>query len=196
MVKIPSSSLSSLILLQLFMWLGDPIFSTWKNHTIFSTSVFDNFLHLDRTIWKNTKISTTALFWENTVFSTYLSDAFGADAEWVTKWEAKDWVEPDTHKLQSCNILWSIVYVSFWQNSGQAIPTSTMKSVQDSASDWTRFIIDHQKRVHMVHVVKWWIHIKSSLISTKKNIHVKLSENWKMKWSDFQFPFSPMKKPA
>ena len=26
------------------------------------------------------------------------SDAFGADAEWVTKWEAKDWVEPDTTK--------------------------------------------------------------------------------------------------
>ena len=124
------------------------------------------------------------------------SDAFGADAEWVTKWEAKDWVEPDTHKLQSCNILWSIVYVSFWQNSGQAIPTSTMKSVQDSASDWTRFIIDHQKRVHMVHVVKWWIHIKSSLISTKKNIHVKLSENSKTKWSDFQIPFSLTKKPA
>ena len=26
------------------------------------------------------------------------SDAFGADAEWVTKWETKDWVEPDTTK--------------------------------------------------------------------------------------------------
>ena len=26
------------------------------------------------------------------------SDAFGADAKWVTKWEAKDWVEPDTTK--------------------------------------------------------------------------------------------------
>ena len=50
---------------------GDPIFSTWKNHTIFSTSIFDHFLHLDRTILENTKISTTALLWENTIFSTY-----------------------------------------------------------------------------------------------------------------------------
>ena len=35
----------------------------------FSPSRF--FLHLDRTIWESTKISTTALFRENTVFSTY-----------------------------------------------------------------------------------------------------------------------------
>ena len=41
------------------------------------------------------------------------SDAFGADAEWVTKWEAKDWVEPDIHKLEFwTNTLWSIVYVT------------------------------------------------------------------------------------
>ena len=50
---------------------GDPIFSTWKNHTIFSTSIFDHFLHLDWTFLKNTKISTTALLWENTIFSTH-----------------------------------------------------------------------------------------------------------------------------
>ena len=31
---------------------GDPIFSTWKNHTIFSTSIFDHFLHLDWTFFE------------------------------------------------------------------------------------------------------------------------------------------------
>ena len=59
-------------------------------------------------------------------------------------------------------------------NCGQAIPTSTMKSVQDSAIDLTACTTDLQKRVHMVIVVRWWILMKSSLISMQHNTHVKL----------------------
>ena len=65
------SAQSSSIFLDFMNLGGDPIFSIWKNHTIFSTSIFDQFLHLERTIWENTKIFTTTIFLENTVLSTY-----------------------------------------------------------------------------------------------------------------------------